>query len=104
MVLRSGAIAGINGDYFDIHESGMPLNILVRDGQLLRSPWRFVAPAISKDGTAPIVRFRRTRTGTSPQTGETPPPQGFHSSPPHDRLPAPSDGRAVVRPPPHPGR
>src|SRR2546425_10705163 len=51
MALRNRAIAGINGDYFDIHQSGIPLNIVVRDGQLLRSPRQWVALASGKDGS-----------------------------------------------------
>ena len=104
MVLRSGAIAGINGDYFDINESGMPLNILVRDGQLLRSPWRFVALAISKDGTARIVRFRWTGTVTLAETGETRPLDSFNSSLPQDGITALSDVRGYGAPPPDPGK
>jgi hypothetical protein len=60
MARRSRAIAGVNGDYFDIHESGMPLSITVKDGQLLRSPVGWVALVIDKDGRARIMRFRWT--------------------------------------------
>ena len=79
MVLRSGAIAGINGDYFDIRQSGIPLNIVVRDGVLLRSPWRWVAFAVGKDGTPRIVRYRWTGTISLPETGETRPLDGYNS-------------------------
>lgn len=79
MVLRSGAIAGVNGDYFDIHQSGMPLNIVVRDGVLLRSPWRWVAFAVGKDGTPRIARYRWTGTIALPETKETRPLEGYNS-------------------------
>ncbi|HKX19135.1 MAG TPA: hypothetical protein VJT33_14075 [bacterium] len=58
MTHRSGPVAGVNADFFDIGESGMPLNIMVQDGRLLRSPSGDPAPAIAKDGTARIGRFR----------------------------------------------
>lgn len=58
MVSRSGAVAGVNGDFFDIGKSGMPLNIVVQDGQLLRSPAGRAALAIGKDGSAQIARYQ----------------------------------------------
>lgn len=54
----SGAVAAVNGDFFDIGESGMPLNIMVKDGLLLRSPSGYPALSVAKDGTARIGRFR----------------------------------------------
>ncbi|MDE2572448.1 MAG: phosphodiester glycosidase family protein, partial [bacterium] len=38
MAERSDAVAGINGDFFDIERSNAPLNALVQDGVVLRSP------------------------------------------------------------------
>ena len=38
MALRSGAVAGINADYFDIGNTNQPLNVVVRDGVLVRTP------------------------------------------------------------------
>lgn len=103
MVLRTGAIAGVNGDYFDIHESGIPLNILVRDGVLLRSPWRFVALALGKDGTARIVRFRWTGTVGIPETGETRQLEGYNGGIAQDGIIAISDVRGFGAPPPEGG-
>jgi hypothetical protein len=37
MANRTGALAGINGDYFAIHESGIPLNWTIQNGNLIRS-------------------------------------------------------------------
>ena len=52
MALRTGAVAGINADYFDIGNTNQPLGIVVRDGTLVRSPDRFAALAITKSGSA----------------------------------------------------
>ena len=79
MVLRSGAIAGINADYFDIHQSGIPLNLVIQNGQLLRSPWRWVALVVGRDGVARIIRYRWTGAITLPGTGETRPLDGYNS-------------------------
>src|SRR5579883_2447301 len=57
MVARAGAVAGVNGDFFDIGDSGMPLNIVVRDGRFLRSPSGWAALAMSRDGTLRIAHF-----------------------------------------------
>ena len=38
MAVRTGAVAGVNADYFDIGNTNQPLNVVVRDGALLRTP------------------------------------------------------------------
>ncbi|KUN27815.1 hypothetical protein AQJ11_14475 [Streptomyces corchorusii] len=38
MARRTGAVAGINGDYVEIHASGRPLGGIVSDGHMLKSP------------------------------------------------------------------
>lgn len=38
MAARTHAVAGVNGDYFEINASGRPLGGVVTDGQLLKSP------------------------------------------------------------------
>ncbi|WP_435176604.1 phosphodiester glycosidase family protein [Actinacidiphila sp. bgisy145] len=38
MARRTGAVAGINGDFFEINASGRPEGMVVRDGRLLKSP------------------------------------------------------------------
>ena len=38
MAKRTGAVAGINGDYFEIHGSGVPIGEEVINGQLWHSP------------------------------------------------------------------
>ena len=103
MVLRNGAIAGINGDYFDIHGSGVPLNIVVKDGQLLRSPWRFVALGIGKDGGARIIRYRWTGTVVVADTGETRPLDFYNGGLSPDGIVAISDIRGYGAPEPDAG-
>ncbi|GAA1170744.1 hypothetical protein GCM10009608_03910 [Pseudonocardia alaniniphila] len=44
---RTGAVAGINGDFFAIHASGAPLGGVVRDGVLLKTPRRKFAGELS---------------------------------------------------------
>lgn len=38
MAARTGAVAGVNGDYFEIHASGRPLGGVITNGTLLKSP------------------------------------------------------------------
>ena len=89
MVARSGAIAGVNADFFDIHGSGMPLNIVVRDGELLRSPTDRVALAIRRDGGIRIDRFKWTGTVVLANTGESHALVGYNAG-------LPSDGFMVI--------
>jgi len=80
MVSRwSGAVAGVNADFFDIGDSGMPLNIMVKDGRLLRSPTGWVALAIEKDGDARITQFRWSASVVLPETGQSYWIAGFNS-------------------------
>ena len=103
MARRSRAIAGVNGDYFDIHESGMPLNIVVKDGQLLRSPVARVALAIDADGGARIARFRWTGSIVLSATGESYFLAGYNTGLVSDGLVAVSNIRGYGAPVPDPG-
>ncbi|WP_323746223.1 phosphodiester glycosidase family protein [Catenulispora pinisilvae] len=38
MAHRTGAVAGVNGDFFEIYGSGRPLGMVVIDGRLVKSP------------------------------------------------------------------
>ncbi|MDB5040484.1 MAG: phosphodiester glycosidase family protein, partial [Candidatus Eremiobacteraeota bacterium] len=49
MARRTGAVAGINGDYFDINGSGAPVGVLVRAGTLDRSPSARPALTVTAD-------------------------------------------------------
>jgi len=79
MARRTRAIAGVNGDYFDIHGSGMPINIVVKDRKLVRSPSGWVALAINQDGSARIVRYRWTGSVVLPDTRESYALAGFNT-------------------------
>ncbi len=50
MAQRTGAIAGINGDYFDIGATNQPTNIVVRNRTLLRTPRKRYALFITDRG------------------------------------------------------
>ncbi len=73
MSVRTGAIAGVNGDYFDIGRTYEPQGMLVRDGVLVRGPTDRAALAIDRDNRLTIAEFRirgevRTVHGTMPLT------------------------------------
>ena len=57
MARRTGAVAGINADYFDINNTNRPTNVVVRQGRLLRTPRRRYALAIAPDGTPRFAEF-----------------------------------------------
>lgn len=57
MATRTDAVAGINGDYFDIGQTNRPTNIVVRDGALLRTPRKRYALAILRSGSAHFAEF-----------------------------------------------
>ena len=57
MAHRTGAIAGINGDYFARGGTNEPLNIVINDGVLYRSPGKRVALAIHETGAISIGPF-----------------------------------------------
>jgi exopolysaccharide biosynthesis protein len=54
MAARTGAVAGINADYFDIGNTNQPLNVVVRDGTLLRTPSKRVALEVDTGGDVTI--------------------------------------------------
>ncbi len=53
MADRLGAELGINADYFDINESGSPLNLVAENGRVLHQPDR--AAALTLDGQGHIA-------------------------------------------------
>ncbi len=57
MAKRTGAVAGINGDYFDIGNTYRPTNIVVRGGVMLQMPRNRYALAIARDGMPQIAEF-----------------------------------------------
>ncbi len=82
MAARTGAVAGINADYFDIGNTNQPLNVVVRAGALLRTPSKRAAIEIGTGGDIGIgyVSFTGTvsyGTAQIPLTGLNEwPPQG----------------------------
>jgi hypothetical protein len=104
MAARTGAVAGINADYFDIGNTNQPLNVVVRDGALLRTPSQRAAIDVATDGTVGIgyVGFAGTASyGTTrlPLTGVNEwPPQGGASllTPAYGVLPATSNVLAAT--------
>lgn len=103
MVHRTGAVAGVNGDYFDIGDSGMPLNIVVQDGRLLRSPSRWAALGITRNGGVRIGRFRWAGSVVLAETGESYWLAGLNTGLVRDGLVLLSNVRGYGAPVPEPG-
>ncbi len=57
MAKRTGAVAGVNGDYFDIGNTYRPTNIVVRAGVMLQMPRNRYALAVTRDGVPQIAEF-----------------------------------------------
>ena len=57
MARRTGAVAGINADYFDIGNTNQPVGIVVRDGTLVRSPYHRIAFAVTRAHDVRFLRF-----------------------------------------------
>ncbi len=57
MARRTRAVAGINGDFFDIGNTNRPIGIVVRAGALVQLPYKRYALAIAHDGTPHIAEF-----------------------------------------------
>ncbi|GAC1444706.1 MAG: hypothetical protein NVS3B17_00930 [Vulcanimicrobiaceae bacterium] len=68
MARRTGAVAGVNADYFDIGATNQPLNIVVRDGALLRTPSKRVVFDVRGDRS---VRFENVTFSGSLRYGAT---------------------------------
>ena len=80
MARRTGAVAGINGDYFDIGQTNQPLNIVVRDRVLLRTPSQRVALDVRRDRSVHFDTF--TFNGTVQYGASTVPLTGVDEWPP----------------------
>ncbi|HEX3551019.1 MAG TPA: hypothetical protein VHT53_11615, partial [Candidatus Elarobacter sp.] len=65
MARRTGAVAGVNGDYFDINASGAPVGVVVRDGALERTPSARAALTVARDGTIGFTTLRFAGTASS---------------------------------------
>jgi hypothetical protein len=73
MARRTHAVAGINADYFDITNTNQPLNVVVRDGVLERTPSKRVALLVGADRGVSIdaVGFAGTYTDGETRTALT---------------------------------
>jgi Phosphodiester glycosidase len=90
MARRTEAVAGINGDYFDIGNTNRPENIVVRNGTLLQLPTKRYALAITRDGYPHIAEF--TFSGELVIDERTMPLDAI------DELPPPNGGLSLVTP------
>jgi Phosphodiester glycosidase len=61
MARRTGAVAGINGDYYAIGVDGAPLGAVVRGGQIVHAAGSRDALAIARDGRVRIGAFDANR-------------------------------------------
>ncbi|MBC5811710.1 MAG: phosphodiester glycosidase family protein [Candidatus Eremiobacteraeota bacterium] len=66
MGVRTKAVAGVNGDYFDIGRSYAPQGMLIRDGEIVRGPTDRYALVIRRDNS---VEFGEYRMHGSAKTG-----------------------------------
>jgi exopolysaccharide biosynthesis protein len=64
MARRTGAVAGINADYFDIGQTNQPLGIVVRNGELIHPPNGRAAISVMRDGTVRFGTYRQNLDGT----------------------------------------
>jgi len=64
MARRTGAVAGINGDYFDINASGAPLGIVVRNGVLERTPSARIALTVTNERNIVFAPYRFAGSAT----------------------------------------
>jgi exopolysaccharide biosynthesis protein len=119
MARRTGAVAGINGDYFDIGATGAPTGVLVRNGVLARSPNERAALTVTREHGVRFETYRFAGTASSgvvqvpitalnvwpPQAGATLLTPAYGPIPPNgpgnvtvlDLQPMPSDGSATPR-------
>jgi hypothetical protein len=80
MAARTGAVAGINADYFDIGNTNQPLNVVVRGGAVVRTPSQRAAIDVATDGSVAVgyVGF----SGTAAYGGAQIPLTGVNDYPP----------------------
>ena len=78
---RTGAVAGINADYFDINGTNQPLNMVVRNGKLVRSPSRRAVLSITREREVRFDNYRFTGKATI-VSGSPVPITGVNTWPP----------------------
>lgn len=73
MAKDAGAVAVVNGDFFDIGKTNAPIGAMVRDGELLKSSqFRGQAIGISTDNIGSIFHFIMSGLVTNTSNYETP--------------------------------
>ena len=82
MARRTGAVAGINGDYFDINASGAPLGVVIRNGVLERTPSARIALTVTRDRDVLFARYGFA--GTARFGGVVVPITGVNEWPPQN--------------------
>lgn len=104
MAARTGAVAGINADYFDIGNTNQPLGVVVHGGELVHTPDSHSALAITRDRHfifAPLLFSGTAQVGTIPLAlegvNEWPPRTGTSLITPAFGTVAPSPGTMVAR-------
>jgi phosphodiester glycosidase len=58
MGVRTHAVAGVNGDYFDIGRTYQPQGILIQSGELLRGPVDRYALVVKRDGSVEFNEYK----------------------------------------------
>jgi len=99
MARRTGAVAGVNADYFDIGQTNQPLNVLVRDGALLRTPSKRIALDV-RDGNA-IAFENFTFSGTVRYGATTIPLTGVNEWPPNGGATFVTNAFGTIKPNPN---
>ncbi|MBV9233870.1 MAG: phosphodiester glycosidase family protein [Candidatus Eremiobacteraeota bacterium] len=84
MARRNRAIAGLNGDFFDIGNTNRPIGMVVRDGALMQLPYKRYALAITRDGAAHFAEF--SFSGEIEIDDRTLPLEGIDEMPPNGGL------------------
>ena len=79
---RTGAIAGLNGDYFDIGRSYEPQGMVIRDGAILRGPTDRAALVIDRSNKVTFAEFHLK--GIVETNGRSYPITQINSWPPGD--------------------
>ena len=64
MAQRTGAVAGVNADYFDIGQTNQPLNLVVRGGALQRTPSKRIVLTVHRDRSVKFERASFSGTAT----------------------------------------
>ena len=95
MARRTAAVAGVNADYFDIGQTNQPLNAVVRDGALLRTPSKRVVLDVRTDRS---VHFENVAFSGSARYGPAVVPvRGVNEWPPQGGASVLTPAYGVVR-------